>query len=139
MHPNFLTLAAHKFNLDDLKHTYNVKMLIPKADRKAIHELVSLKRLLLSRIGMVEFRMKCSTFTLSFILPLYSLNHELYANILTSGTSSEVSIPAYSSHGYGTIFCSRSFAAHKDRLTHGHHRGRSRRKEGLQPAQAWRH
>jgi hypothetical protein len=32
------------------------------------------------------------------------------------------------SHGYGTlVYIFRSSAAYKDRLTHGHHRGRSRR------------
>jgi hypothetical protein len=44
------------------------------------------------------------------------------------------------SHGYGTIvYFFRSSAAYKDRLTHGHHRGRSRCQEGLQPSQARRH
>lgn len=61
------------------------------------------------------------------------------ANNYFTGTSSEVSIPAYSSHGYGTIIHFGGFAAHyKDRLTHGHHRGRTGRKEGLQPPQARR-
>jgi hypothetical protein len=70
-------------------------MLIPKADRKKIHELVYLNTC--HHCGAIEtwtFTRNIQTLSLSFILtPLHLMLRANLANSISLGTSSEVSIP----------------------------------------------